>query len=194
MLAGVAERETSGLNSLSIARPGSSPSTRTMRIFPWVKTHKICPFESTANIERLVRDRGQRSLHSDGICCASKRFGAGLGWHTSTDEEIARFERHHPIGSKPRPALAVFRYLGVRLRCRQARQSHGVCGNGRWWHSYEAIRFKVTKGSARKPQPGKSAAEAKWLVAPILPELREILTATPSGSVVNRAPVLLLKR
>lgn len=48
-------------------------------------------------------------------------------------------------------------------------------------NSYDAIRFKITKGSSRRPQPGKSAAEGQWLVVPILPELREILTATPSG-------------
>jgi hypothetical protein len=43
------------------------------------------------------------------------------------------------------------------------------------------MRFKVTKGSEGKPQPGMPPAEPKWLAVPILPELREILAATPSG-------------
>ncbi len=111
-----------------------------------------------------------------------KRFSAGPGWHTWTDEEIAQFENHHPIGTKPRLAFALFRYLGVRrsdaVKLGKGMEFTAIDDVG---HSYEAIRFKVTKGSARKPQPGKPAVEAKWLAVPILPELREILDATPSG-------------
>jgi integrase len=45
---------------------------------------------------------------------------------------------------------------------------------------YDALRYGVTKGSLRKARPGQAAAEPKWLVTPMLPELREILDATPS--------------
>lgn len=111
-----------------------------------------------------------------------KRFGAGPGWHTWADEEIAQFENHHPIGTKPRLAFALFRYLGVR-RSDAAKLGKGMefIASDDDGNPYEAIRFKVTKGSARKPQPGKPAVEAKWLAVPILPELRAILDASRSG-------------
>ena len=60
-------------------------------------------------------------------------------------------------------------------------RDHGVPAADDSGQTYEAIRFKVTKGSARRPQPGKPAAEPKWLAVPVLPELREILNAAPSG-------------
>lgn len=111
-----------------------------------------------------------------------KRYGGTEGFHTWTDEEIAQFEEHHPIGSKPRLAFALFRYLGVRrsdaVKLGKGMELDAVDDAG---NTYEAIRFKVTKGSERKPQPGKAAPEPKWLTVPILPELREILDATPSG-------------
>jgi integrase len=111
-----------------------------------------------------------------------KRFSAGPGWHTWTDEEIAQFEKRHPIGTKPRLAFALFRYLGVRrsdaVKLGKGMEFLATDDDG---NTYEAIRFKVTKGSERRPQPGKPAAEPKWLAVPILPELREILEATPSG-------------
>lgn len=111
-----------------------------------------------------------------------KRFSAGQGWHTWTNDEIAQFKNHHPIGTKPRLAFALFRYLGVRrsdaVKLGKGMEFVAVDDTG---HNYEAIRFKVTKGSERKPQPGKPATEPKMLAVPILPELREILDATPSG-------------
>ena len=36
------------------------------------------------------------------------------GFHTWTDDEIALFEAHHPIGSKPRLALALLLYTAQR--------------------------------------------------------------------------------
>lgn len=36
------------------------------------------------------------------------------GYHTWTDDEIAQFEKHWPIGTKARLAFALLRYLGVR--------------------------------------------------------------------------------
>jgi integrase len=36
------------------------------------------------------------------------------GFHTWTDDEIAQFEAHHPIGTKPRLALALLLYTGQR--------------------------------------------------------------------------------
>ncbi|MTD93928.1 tyrosine-type recombinase/integrase [Hyphomicrobium sp. xq] len=39
---------------------------------------------------------------------------SGSGYHTWTDDEIAQFENHWPVGSKARLAFALLRYLGVR--------------------------------------------------------------------------------
>jgi integrase len=36
------------------------------------------------------------------------------GFHTWTDDEIAQFEAHHPIGTKPRLALALLLYTAQR--------------------------------------------------------------------------------
>ncbi len=57
-----------------------------------------------------------------------KRLSAGQGWHTWTDDEIAQFESHHPIGTKPRLAFALFRYLGVR-RSDAVKLGKGLQGN-----------------------------------------------------------------
>jgi integrase len=46
-----------------------------------------------------------------GIKLASAK---GDGFHTWTDDEIAQFEAHHPIGSKPRLAFALLLYTGQR--------------------------------------------------------------------------------
>src|SRR5262249_2071772 len=42
-------------------------------------------------------------------------LGGAAAWPlAATDEEIAQFEAHHPIGSKPRLAFALLRYTGQR--------------------------------------------------------------------------------
>src|SRR6516165_4572778 len=38
----------------------------------------------------------------------------GDGFHTWTDDEIAQFEAHHPVGTKPRLALALLLYTAQR--------------------------------------------------------------------------------
>lgn len=112
-------------------------------------------------------------------CSAPVRSRAGTSGPT---KRIKQFEDRHPIGSKARLAFAIFRYVGVRrsdavkLGKVNAFMAQDEAGN-----ADEALRFHITKGSQRKPHPGKPAPEPKWLVVPILPELREILDATPSG-------------
>lgn len=75
-----------------------------------------------------------------------KRIGSAEGFHAWTDEEIAQFKSFHPIGAKLRLAFALFRYLGVRrsdaVRLGKGMQLAAVDNAG---HTYEAIRFKVTK-------------------------------------------------
>lgn len=96
-----------------------------------------------------------------------ERFKGGKGWHTWTDEEIRQFEERYPIGTKPRLAFAIFRYTGVR-RSDAVKMGPGMERSG-------VLRFTVKKGSQNRE------GGPKWLEIQILPELRAVLDATPSG-------------
>ena len=75
-----------------------------------------------------------------------KRLGrASEGFHTWTDDEVARFEAAHPIGSKARLAFALLRYTGVR-RSDVVKLGKGMERDG-------ALHFTVTKGALRKGLP-----------------------------------------
>jgi integrase len=93
---------------------------------------------------------------------------ASEGFHVWTDEEVAQFEAAHPIGTTARLAFALLRYTGVWrsdvVKLGKAMERDGV------------LYFTVTKGSLRKGKVG-----AKRLALPILPALRKIIDATPSG-------------
>ena len=86
------------------------------------------------------------------------------GWHTWTEEEVSKFEDRHPIGTKPRLALALGLLTGVR-------RSDAV----RLWRQMERdnwLYFTEKKGEAQKP---------KDRAVPILQQLREVLDETKSG-------------
>ncbi len=110
-----------------------------------------------------------------------KRYGGTEGFHTWTDGEIAQFESFHPIGTKPRLAFALIRYLGVR-RSDVVKLGKGMEGNAlnEAGEEIEVLRFTVTKNAEKKPKPGEQAPGPKRLELPILPELRTIIDATPS--------------
>lgn len=86
------------------------------------------------------------------------------GFHTWTIEEVRQFEARHPIGTKPRLALAIGLFSGVR-RSDAVRLGPQMERNG-------SLRFTETKGRSRK---------VKEREIPILPELREAIDACPSG-------------
>jgi integrase len=81
------------------------------------------------------------------------------GYHTWTEEEIAQFEAHHPVGSKARLALALLVYTGQR--------PGDVRRMGR-----QHIRDGVL--TVRQEKTGTTIA------IPVLSELQAILDATPS--------------
>jgi integrase len=81
------------------------------------------------------------------------------GFHCWTDDEIAQFEAHHPVGSKPRLALGLLLYTAQR-RSDVVRMGRQHVRNG-------ALTVKQEK-------------TGKPLVIPMHPELRAILDATPS--------------
>ena len=86
------------------------------------------------------------------------------GFHAWTIDEIRQFEDRHPIGTKARLALALFLFTGVR-------RSDAIKLGPQMEHA-GVLRFTETKGRSRKPKKRELL---------ILPELRAVLDATPSG-------------
>jgi len=82
------------------------------------------------------------------------------GHHTWTEDEIAAFEAHHPIGSKARLALALGLYT--------AQRRGDVVRMG---------RQHIRDGELAVRQGKTNAA----LLIPVLPELQAIIDATPTG-------------
>jgi integrase len=82
------------------------------------------------------------------------------GFHTWTDEEIAKFEIRWPIGTRERLALAVLLYTGLRrgdaVSLGKQHIKHGV------------IAFRTAK-------------TGQQVTIPLLPELARIIDATPTG-------------
>jgi integrase len=81
------------------------------------------------------------------------------GFHTWTDDEIALFEAHHPIGSKPRLALALLLYT--------AQRRSDVVKMGR-----QHVRAGVLTVKQEKT--------GTVLAIPVHPQLQTVLDATPS--------------
>jgi integrase len=86
------------------------------------------------------------------------------GFHCWTLEEIAKFENHHPIGSKARLAMALLLYTG------QRRSDIVVLGR----QHVKNGRLEFTQIKNRKSKPAH-------LSIPILPELQKIINASPCG-------------
>ncbi|MFC6638965.1 site-specific integrase [Sulfitobacter sediminilitoris] len=89
----------------------------------------------------------------------------GNGFHSWTMEEVRRFEQHHPVGSKPRLALALKLYTGQR---RSDIVRLGPQHNKDGW-----ITLTEAKNRDRKPVT---------LSIPVLPELKVVIDATPTGN------------
>jgi integrase len=85
------------------------------------------------------------------------------GFHSWTDDEIARFEARHPIGSRARLALALLLYTGQR-RSDVIRMGPQHVRDG-------AIQVHQLKTGAK-------------LAIPIVRELAEIIAATPAKGMV----------
>lgn len=102
------------------------------------------------------------------------KFGSNSeGHHTWTVEEVAQYEAHHPVGTKARLTLALLAYTGVRIS--------DVVKLGRWMERDGCLHFAEKKGAQRKGKPGRTAPGPKRRVLPILPQLRAVIEATPSG-------------
>jgi integrase len=87
-----------------------------------------------------------------------------LGFHRWTEGEIAQFEAQHPIGTKPRLALALGLFTG------QARQDVVAMGPQ---HVQEEV-LNWVRGKTER-------TTGIELAIPVHPTLRAIIDATPSG-------------
>ena len=100
--------------------------------------------------------------------------GSREGFYTWTVEEVSQFERHHPIGSKARLALALLLYTGVRRS--------DVVKLGRQMERDGILHFTEKKGADSRALGRKKSSVPKRRVLPILPALRAVIDATPSGT------------
>jgi integrase len=85
------------------------------------------------------------------------------GFYTWSDEDVLKFEAHHPIGSKARLALALLLYTGLRRS--------------------DAIRVgpQNVRNGMIEIVPEKTKDERPELTfKPVLPELAEVIAATPT--------------
>jgi integrase len=102
--------------------------------------------------------RGYR--RDDPTANIKRRTIKGDGFHTWTEDEIAQFEAHHPIGTKPRLALALLLYT--------AQRRSDVIRMGRQHIRNGALMVKQQKTGTELPP------------IPVLPHLQAVLNATPS--------------
>jgi integrase len=99
-------------------------------------------------------------LKSDPTVNIKLRAIKGDGFHTWTDDEIEQFEAYHPIGTKPRLALALLLYT--------AQRRSDVIRMGRQ-HIKDGV-LTVKQQKTGKP-----------LAIPVHPHLQAVLDATPSA-------------
>jgi integrase len=103
---------------------------------------------------------------SSNPCRDVRRFKyASDGFHTWTVEEVHKFEERHPIGSKPRLALALLLYLGVRRGDLVALGPKNIKNN--------VVTFIPSKTSYKRIELSHK---------PILPELAKAIAAGPIGN------------
>lgn len=126
--------------------------------------YKVCIFE------RLVSNNPAKDV--------PYRSSGSEGHQTWGMEQLRQFEGRHPIGSKARLALALLLYLGQRrgdtakFGRQHIRNPDQVAEELRELHGGRWLAFTQQKNRKRKPV-------TLWL--PIIPELEEIMAASPLG-------------
>ncbi len=95
-----------------------------------------------------------------------KLRSATNGLYTWTEQDVERFEDFWPVGSRPRLAMAIMLYLGVR------RSDAVLIGRKHESRDRETVTFQVFKGRKRG---------ATVLTLPVLLPLRTILDASALG-------------
>jgi integrase len=95
-----------------------------------------------------------------------KLGGGSEGWYTWTDQDVETFEKFWEVGTKPRLAMSIMLYLGVR------RSDTVLIGKKHESRDGLSVTFGQFKGRKRS---------AKVLTLPILPPLHDILDASQLG-------------
>src|SRR5262249_6053202 len=125
-----------------------------------------------ATLRSLCQFARKRSyVRTDPTANIKPRAIKGDGFHTWTEDEIARYEAHYPIGTKPRLALALLLYTMQRRSdvIRMGRQHLSDCVDERL--RAQGVRHML---SIRQQKTGKP------LVLPVRPNLQAVIDATPS--------------
>jgi integrase len=117
-------------------------------------------------LRALMRHAIEMKVRADDPTAGIKPLGAPskTGFHTWTEAEIAQFEVRHPIGSKPRLALALGIYTGQAKIDVIGMGPQHICDEILTWKRAKTIRTTAIE-----------------LFIPIAPELRAVIDATPSG-------------
>lgn len=114
-------------------------------------------------IEQRYQAAGVRLVVNPTIGVERVRYKTS-GHHTWTPDEVRQFEARWPVGTTPRLALALFVWLGQRIS--------DVHLLGRQHERDGLLHFTQAKNGARNPVTMK---------LPILPPLRAVIDATPTG-------------
>lgn len=102
----------------------------------------------------------------------------GDGFHTWSDEEVLKFKERWPLGTRPHLVLTIALLTGARRSDMYAfgrphvREAHQVSPEMQEIHPGRWLSFRQFKGRKKNPVD---------LVIPILPDLEEVLAASPLG-------------
>jgi len=113
----------------------------------------------------------RRYLRTDPTANIKLRAVKSDGFHCWTEDEIAQFEAHHPIVTKPRLALALLLYT-------MQRRSDAI-PMGRQ-HLSDCLDERLRAQGVRHMLSIRQQKTGKPLVLPVRPNLQAVIDATPS--------------
>lgn len=164
------QAERRGILERLVAEHGGKPFRllEPRHVRRWRNERSATPFAAN-NMVKVLRYLYQHAVEADLVERSPVRDVSLLkvhseGFHEWTEAEIAAFEARHPIGTKARLALALLLYTGQRRS--------DVVLLGRQHVREGFLCFTQEKNRNRKPVR---------LEIPIVPELAEILGASPVG-------------
>jgi integrase len=99
-------------------------------------------------------------------CIGVEKVDDTEGYHTWTEDEIAAYRNHYPVGTRARLALEIFLNIGARLG--------DAAKIGRQHEKDGRLRFTAHKGRNK-------SKTRKTIDVPIMPELAAALSNTPTG-------------
>lgn len=165
-----------GANELFANFPLTRLTTKALKV---LRDRKAGLPESANNRVKAIRQVFRWALEEEHVKANPARDlvkvkSASQGFHSWTVDEVERFEKRHPIGTKARLALALFTYTGVRRSdlVRLGKQHRRIVTNRETGVSEPWLKFTQQKNRNRKPV---------LIEIPVLPELDRIIDASPTG-------------